>query len=166
MIKIIEGDLLHSPESEIIIHQVNSSNVMGSGVAKAIYTKYPFVKCQYHDFCNGIIYGNKETKPKELLGKAFRAREKGCERSVINVFGQLNYRRAHDKPGEVHTNYDALRKAFDEIATHYAGCDVTFAIPYGLGSGLAGGNWQIVYSIIEENLKAFDVHIYKLFNNI
>lgn len=33
-----------------IMHQVNCQNVMGAGVAKALYTKYPIVKLSYHDF--------------------------------------------------------------------------------------------------------------------
>ena len=32
----------------VIMHQVNCQNVMGSGVAKALYTKYPQVKLEFH----------------------------------------------------------------------------------------------------------------------
>ena len=32
----------------VIMHQVNCQNVMGSGVAKALYTKYPQVKSEFH----------------------------------------------------------------------------------------------------------------------
>jgi len=32
----------------VIMHQVNCQDVMGSGVAKALYTKYPQVKEEFH----------------------------------------------------------------------------------------------------------------------
>ena len=32
----------------VIMHQVNCQDVMGSGVAKALYTKYPQVKDEFH----------------------------------------------------------------------------------------------------------------------
>ena len=32
----------------VIMHQVNCKNVMGSGVAKALYTKHPQVKDEFH----------------------------------------------------------------------------------------------------------------------
>lgn len=61
MISIISGDLLQAKEAAIC-HQVNCQNVMGSGVAKAIFTKWPEVKTEYHRFCNG-------RRPRDLLGK-------------------------------------------------------------------------------------------------
>lgn len=35
----------------IICHQVNCQNVMGAGIARAIYEKYPKVKELYHKRC-------------------------------------------------------------------------------------------------------------------
>jgi O-acetyl-ADP-ribose deacetylase (regulator of RNase III) len=34
----------------IIAHGVNCQNTMGSGVAKALYTKWPLVKKEYHEY--------------------------------------------------------------------------------------------------------------------
>ena len=63
MILLQKGDLLEAGES--IVHQVNCQNVMGSGVAKAIYTKWPEVKIEYHKYCDGI-------NPHDLLGAVYR----------------------------------------------------------------------------------------------
>ena len=50
MIRYIAGDILNSNE-DIIVQQVNCQNVMGSGLAKAIYTKWPVEQTGYHKYC-------------------------------------------------------------------------------------------------------------------
>lgn len=47
MIKTVIGDVVEASE-DIICHQVNCQNVMGAGVAKALYTRFPQVKQSYH----------------------------------------------------------------------------------------------------------------------
>jgi len=47
MLYINHGDIT-AVTSGVIAHGVNLQNVMGSGVAKAIYTKWPMVKSLYH----------------------------------------------------------------------------------------------------------------------
>jgi len=39
--------------------------------------------------------------------------------------------------------------------------NLSIAIPYGIGCGLAGGKWDIVYDIIEEVFNDYDVVIYR-----
>ena len=51
MIETLKGNLL-STSADVICQQVNCRNVMNSGFAKTIYTKYPVVKELYHEFCN------------------------------------------------------------------------------------------------------------------
>ena len=51
--KYIIGDITET-ELKYIAHGVNCQNVMGSGVAKALYTKFPEVKERYHEFCNHV----------------------------------------------------------------------------------------------------------------
>lgn len=164
MIKHIEGNILDSPEDQIIIQQVNCANAMGKGVAKAIYEKYPFVKEQYHQCCNGTFlskHGPKK-KPEELLGDVFMARAEGYQRRVLNIFGQLSFWKYGSKKTCL-TDYKAFQKALDEIATYFAGCHVTFAVPYGIGCGLAGGDWAVVSNMIDSTLgQAFDVIYYKI----
>ena len=149
MIEIIKGNLLCA-KGAAICHQVNCQNIMGAGVAKAIYTKWPEVKSAYHQFCEG-------KKPRDLLGKIqiveldeFPAANK----VVINIFGQLNY--GHDKI--CYTRYDALETAFDELNRVTAFKPIAF--PYGFGCGLAGGDWQRVERLMLEHLYNVDVKIY------
>lgn len=148
MIKIVRGDLLFAKEAAIC-HQVNCQNMMGSGVAKAIYTKWPEVKTEYHRFCDG-------KRPRDLLGKIqiVYINEFSGSKVVINIFGQLNC--GHDKT--CYTRYDALAIAFDELNEVAAGKSIAF--PYGFGCGLAGGDWQQVERLMLERLYNVDVTIY------
>lgn len=154
MLKIMEGDILLAHEAAIC-HQVNCQNVMGAGVAKALYTKWPEIKREYHEFCSG-------QRPRDLLGKIqivelseFPAGNK----VVINVFGQLTF--GHDKI--CYTRYDALAKAFEEINRICA--FKTIAFPYGFGCGLAGGDWATIEKLMLKYLYNVDVVIYMKENN-
>lgn len=40
--------------------------------------------------------------------------------------------------------------------------NLSIAIPYGIGSGIARGDWNKVYKIIEEVFSDYDVTLYKL----
>ena len=119
MIKTVVGDLLDATE-DIIVQQVNCRSVMGSGVAKAIYTRWPEVKTEYHKFCR------RSTSPYDLLGKV-QLIDVEPGKAVANVFGQLNYGRT---AGKVYTDYVALTKAFDQLRTAFH--DKSLAFPYNL----------------------------------
>lgn len=55
------------------------------------------------------------------------------------------------------TNYAALAAAiFGEMKVHP---NATFRIPYGLGCGLAGGNWVTVLDLIEEAANAWNANV-------
>ena len=148
MIKYHNGDIT-TVESGIIVHQVNCQGVMGSGVAKAIRNKYPFVYESYNYMC-------KSYSEEYLLGKA-NIVPVSNDLEVINLFGQLNY----GKDGKRYTSYDALDNAFNEISNVYHGDIFDFHFPL-IGCGLGGGNWNIVYNIILEHLNKHNIHIWSL----
>ena len=61
-------------------------------------------------------------------------------------------------------NYEAVAQVFDRIATtilNHPNTQFTLAIPKYFGSALAGGNWNIIRTIIEESLNKFsNVNLY------
>lgn len=129
-----------------ICHQVNCQNAMGAGVAKALYEKWPSVKAEYHAFCS------KHRTPADLLG-VHQLVSVDEDKWVINIFGQLEFGRSKKK---VYTDYIALEKAFATISQF----DGSFAFPYGFGCGLANGDWNIVYGLIEKYFADKDVVLY------
>lgn len=131
--KIINKDIT-TLKKGILLQQVNCQNAMGSGVAKAIYLKWPQVKEEYHKFAQ-----NK--KPEELLGE-IQETKINEDLLVINSFTQLTYGRAGK-----HTNEDLLIRNIKEIANKYN--DKMIVIPYLIGCGLGGGNWDYIFKNIK-----------------
>lgn len=152
IIEIVTGNILDSKE-DMICHQVNCQGVMGAGVSKALYSKWPIVKSEYISYCQ------KQKSSKKLLGK-YNIVQVEPEKFVANIFGQLDCGRDRSR---VYTNYEALANAFSKIrANHF---DKSIAFPYGFGCGLANGDWNIVYDMINTYFKGMKVRIYKLADN-
>ncbi|HAA27396.1 MAG TPA: Appr-1-p processing protein [Cyanobacteria bacterium UBA8553] len=136
-LKIIEKDIL-DVEHGIIAHQVHiqhpdgrTPGVFGAGLAKQVKDKYPNAYTDYR--CRLWRLGDVQLVPinHRLI--------------IANCAGQLTY--GKDKR---HTNYGALAlclcKLFD-VEVEYR---MPLYIPYGMGCGLAGGDWDIVSELIWE----------------
>lgn len=155
-IKVVVGDILSPNTNEdkldIVCHQVNCKGVMGAGLAKQIKQTFPMVFQHYKDKCSLIDAGIGG-----LGDVQFCSVIASNGYIVANVFGQDGYGR-----GRCNTDYDALRKAFTTISMSFP--NATIRIPYLMGCGLGGGDWDIVTNIIEETLidNGVDVEIWKL----
>jgi O-acetyl-ADP-ribose deacetylase (regulator of RNase III) len=126
--KIVCGDIL-AINHGVIVHQVNCKKVMGAGLALQIRRKYPQHFADYM-----------AAEPK--LGDIVVTRIHSML-YIVGVYGQYSYGRYG-----LHTNYSALRIAMIK-ATHFAAQkNLQMFIPYGIGCGLAGGNWNQVMKIL------------------
>ena len=135
-VKIIDGDLF-STGAKYICHQVNCKGKMGSGVAKQVKSLYPKAYEIYAKACkeyNG-----------DLLGKIQICRI--GDKSIVNMFAQDRY--GYD--GAQYTNYTAFEYCLNKLKTHIPAGE-TIAMPYKIGCGLAGGDWNVVYGLIEKVL--------------
>lgn len=149
MINAIKGNIFDS-KVQVIAHQVNCKGVMGAGIAKQIANRYPDVYNEYRNYCK---------VNKTLLGDCLLVKTKDG-RYIANLFGQAGYSRR-----ELMTNYSALRKSFESLRYIMGVKDLkTLAIPYKIGCGLAGGDWNIVYNIIDTTFYnlSIDIEIWKL----
>ena len=141
MIYYENGDIVND-DYPFFCQQVNCKGVMGSGLAKQIRDKYPYVYTEYRELVD---------RHKNLLGHIQLVHMTGVnQRICINMFSQDGYGR--DKQ---YTDYDAFRNCLDVIANelmsyspngHYH----TIAFPYKIGCGLAGGDWNIIKKMLEE----------------
>jgi O-acetyl-ADP-ribose deacetylase (regulator of RNase III) len=140
MIKHIKCDIFESG-ADVICHQVNCQGVMGSGIAKQVREKYPYVYKEYKEFCDKA---RKEGRSPLGCWQAIQIDEDNPRKYIINIFAQENF--GYD--GKCYTDYKVLRTVFEEIraATH----DFTIAIPYLMGCHRGGGDWNVVYKMIEE----------------
>lgn len=154
------GDLLDAQE-RYILHGCNAQGVMGSGVAKAIRSRYPRAYEVYREtyLSEGL-----------QLGAAIWV---NCGRHfVINGITQEFF--GYD--GRRYLDYEALRKimaAIDlqasvtqtsESAANVLGRIDAVAMPM-IGAGLAGGAWEDISAIIEAESKHFQPVVYQLGEN-
>ena len=152
MIKYVKGDILSPNTSDSIVlicHQVNCMGVMGAGLAKQVRTKYPWIYESYRKRCE------EASLKSNLLGEVqFCSILPNTGYVIANVFGQETFGR----DGKCYTDYDALRKAFAYIAETLLPQDVV-RIPYKMGCGLGGGDWDVVLDIIDEAFRDKEVAV-------
>ena len=146
MIKHIKCDIFESG-ANIICHQVNCQGVMGSGIAKQVREKYPYVYAEYKRTCDKA-----KNRPSQLLGFPLCIlTEKGY---IANIFSQENY--GYD--GKCYTDYNAIKTALSLLRNEMQRTTIftSIAIPYLMGCARGGGDWNIVYKIIEEIFADYD----------
>lgn len=146
-VNFVDGNIfsrLSTNKTTYICQQVNCKGVMGAGLAKQIRDKWPVVFDEYKKICGADRLGDSQTV--QVAPQLY----------VVNLFGQNGYGR-----GERQTNYAALAAA---LFSFFRDCarknpDVTIRLPYGLGCGLAGGDWDTVLDIISDAAKAWNLNV-------
>jgi O-acetyl-ADP-ribose deacetylase (regulator of RNase III) len=115
---------------------------MESGVALAIRNKWPKVYEKY-----------REHYKKAKLGM-IQIIHINYNLLIVNLFAQDRYGRK-----ECHTDYDALTSCLQKVSNWHSENhqDLCIYIPYKMGCGNTGGNWDVVCSIIGENLQEFRI---------
>ena len=142
--KKIKGDLIKlalNGEFDLIIHGCNCFCTMGAGIAKSIKQVFP-------EAYEADLQTEKGDKSK--LGKISWA-EIVSERGkliVVNGYTQYNW-----KGKARNANYEAIRKVFKEIRCEFSGLRIGYP---AIGAGLAGGDWNVISEIIDQELKDED----------
>ena len=166
MITTINKDIL-TVDKGVIVHSVNCIGAVG-GLAGAIARKWPKNAEKYKE------YVRHRKSSIMLLGSVF---EVNVAHNVIvaNLFGQYGI-----GTGKQQTEYAALISAFKRIAnTFFVGNDketmhfggslgiedvpntlTDIYIPYKIGCGLGGADWNIVQQIIEKTFEKSENNIY------
>ncbi len=142
--KSIEGDLIKLASQghfEVIVHGCNCFCTMGAGIAKAIRDLYP--AAYEADLAT-------EKGGRAKLGSYSSAEVTVGEHrvNVVNAYTQFNFRGSG-----VNADYDAIRQVFQKVKRDFAGKHIGYPM---LGAGLAGGDWDIISSIIDEELDGED----------
>lgn len=132
----INEDITNS-NATLILHQVNCQHTMGSGVAKAIKTKWPKV---YHDYMS---------LDEQKLG-TIQVVKVETNKYIVNMFAQDRY--GYD--GKRYTSYDALDKCLQQVAEFCHNEMIDYiAIPYNMSCDRGGASWNVVLSLIENAFK-------------
>ena len=144
----VKEDLLQS-DCDIIFHQANCFSTFGAGLAKQIKEKYP-----------AAFEADKSSplSPEEKLGKYTSAivQKGNKDFKIANLYGQFRYGR-----DQQYTNYKALYSALTSFLKDEGSLEgLKLGVPFGLGAGLAGGDWLEVKRILEVACHDFHVSIY------
>lgn len=148
MINYKVGNILYCTE-DIICQQVNHQGVMRAGLANQIANKYPDIVKGYRRFC--------KTYPFEKIKDCGLVNFFEGDKLIANIFGQEYYGR-----DERYTDYEALTSGLETVWRVAVYDLLSIAIPYKIGCGLGGGDWNIVEGIIRNCFFDYEVTIYKL----
>lgn len=157
MIEYRKGNLLNVT-SGVIAHGVNCQGVMGSGVAKAIREKYPFVYRTYLKKVQKWVEFNNNTSA--LLGQVqFCSTAEDCVFTGPNVVVANCFTQDFYGTDKRHVNYEAVAHCFYTLnlrAKLYGQLNIP-----KIGAGLGGGDWNVIESIIKSEYKD-DVTVWEL----
>lgn len=139
MLEIVTGSLLES-ECQYIAHQCNCYSTRSVGLAAAVFNAFPWADV-YSDrhqrgsdaafFGSITIHGNPQLN----------------QRPVINIYGQLYPGKSLPGRDSVTARLAAFREALARIARIPELSSIGF--PYGIGCGLAGGDWNEYQKLLE-----------------
>lgn len=142
--KTILGDLLTfalDGKFDVILHGCNCQCQMGKGIALSIKKQFP------------EAYAADCMTPKGDAAKlgtiSVASIERGERRfDIVNAYTQFHWRGAG-----VLADYDAIRNVMKAAKAGYAGRRIGYP---KIGAGLAGGDWQVIAAIIDEELAGED----------
>lgn len=148
MLKMCEGDLVDMAQRgafDVIVHGCNCFCTMSRGIAHVIAKAFP----------EALRVDQQTTKgDMAKLGTCTVAHEGTVD--VVNAYTQYHYRGRHN------IDYQALRSCMRDVARRYHGKRI--GMPK-IGAGLAGGDWNTIRRILEEELGTEDVTVVVLPTN-
>lgn len=142
--KIVQGDLLQlalDGKFDVIVHGCNCHCTMGAGIAKAIKTTFPEAFAADRETAKG---------DRGKLGTISWATvtRNGIEITIVNGYTQYDWR----GPG-IKADYNAIRSVMTLVKQNFAKQRVGYP---KIGAGLAGGDWDTIAAIIDEELTGVD----------
>ena len=137
--KTVQGDLIKMAldgRFDVILHGANCYCKMGAGIAKTIKNVFPEA---YEADCQT------EAGDISKLGRiSFATVTRGeHEITVVNAYTQFGYGRG------LQLDYDAVRMAMEDVKVNFQGQRIGYP---KIGAGLAGGDWGLIYQIIDDEL--------------
>lgn len=149
MLTVLTGNILSSKE-QYVAHQCNCVTSYAKGLAEIIFKKWSYADCY------SIRWENDKPGTIEIRGDGKE------NRYIINMFAQVN-------PGKP-TNKDDLRDGEQVRKTYFIECmkrinelnPESVAMPWGIGCGLAGGDWDFYKKVIDKFSERFSIVLYKL----
>lgn len=158
--KIIEGNLL-TCDAQYIVHQCNTCTWSAAHLAYDIFKKFPHADI-YSDRRPTKNNSAKKDNPGEII---IRGDGKN-QRFVIAILGQVFPGKPRNNQQHVDSFKHRKKYFFEGLKKISKIKDIkSIAFPWGIGCGVAGGNWQDYQKLIDKFADAFphiEVQIIKL----
>lgn len=140
--KVVRGDLIELAKNgsfDVIVHGCNCQRVFGAGVARAIREAFP--EAYAEDLKTPL-------GPGKLGGYSFAVipLSNGAV-TVVNAYTQ------NSVGFGLQVDYSALARVFSKINEDFDGLRIGYP---KIGSGLGGGDWEIIRDIIDRELRFQD----------
>ncbi|WLQ17367.1 macro domain-containing protein [Hahella aquimaris] len=142
--KTVEGDLLALAQAgyfDVIIHGCNCQCQMGRGIALTIKNTFP-------DAYKADLKTEKGARDKLGTYSCAEITSSDTSFTIVNAYTQFHWRGAGDL-----ADYEAIRSVMRKIKTDFSGKRIGYPL---IGAGLAGGNWERIAAIINEELQGED----------
>jgi O-acetyl-ADP-ribose deacetylase (regulator of RNase III) len=132
-------DLAKNGEFDVIVHGCNCECIMGGGIAKQIKMAFP---AAYEADC-----GTQKADASKIGGISYAKVKLENNRRLVIVNGYTQLLSG----GQV--NYDAVRGVMKQVKQNFYGQRIGYPM---IGAGLAGGEWNRIREIIDEELNDED----------
>jgi len=154
----IEGDLLEC-DVQYIAHQCNCVSKTASGLAGDIFKKFPWADIYSpRKKCDNLPMDGQE------FGEIVVCGDGEQERYVINMMAQYrgggiieSVQGEDQKDGEI-ARKEHFMKALNKITKIENLKEIAF--PYGVGCGIAGGDWNVYAELIDRFVSLVDADVY------
>lgn len=151
---IIDGDLLEATE-DYIVHQCNCITDHGKQLSKSMFDTFPYANTYKLRTKDKNTYNIQGTI--DIMGNGVN------QRFVINAYAQYypGKSKYNDSPKNRQQWFIECLQKISQIK------DIrkkSIALPFNIGCGLGGGNWDEYYAIIKDfaNKEKIHVTLYKL----
>lgn len=137
---VMKGDLLKlalEGKFDVIVHQCNCFHNFGAGIALQILKKFPMAFEQDKK----TEYGSKE----KMGSISFCTVPLGRGFVIVNGYSQYGC-----GVGKTQTDYKSVRNVFKCVKKEFSGMRIGYPL---YGAGLAGGDWNVISKIINEELR-------------
>jgi len=150
-ITYLVGDATEPKEglnTKIIAHICNDVGAWGKGFTAALDKKWDKPRKAYKEWANGEYF--------DLGGIQFVTIDKEADLYVANMVAQHGLR-SKDNPTPI--DYKALKRCLDLVEEEANFLEASVHMPK-IGTGLAGGDWQIIEKIIVNQLCVHNIAVY------
>lgn len=137
----VKGNLIslaQKGEFDVIIHGCNCFCTMGAGIAKQIKSTFP----EAYEADLKTVKGDKDKLGTITFAEVVTPNGKLI---VVNGYTQYNWKGRGRK-----VDYIAVKNVFKAVKNQFSGLKIAYP---AIGAGLAGGDWNTIEGIIDEELE-------------